>query len=134
MRAAADLLAGYRFERLHGAWWDRVVTGDGNEVPARSVARYLRFGRGTAAGVPPVTPAEHVRPGNCRNDPTSTVALTVAEIRRLLDALLPRPRPDRDHRQHALNWSYSRRHHQAIARHCHYRRRTSSEHDFSLEY
>jgi hypothetical protein len=36
--------------------------------------------------------------------------------------------------QHLLNWSHRRRHHQAIARRCHYRRRTSSGHDFSPEY
>ncbi|WP_149038650.1 MBL fold metallo-hydrolase [Kitasatospora sp. MBT63] len=43
VRAAGELLAGYRFERIYGAWWDRVVTSDGNEVLARSVDRYLRF-------------------------------------------------------------------------------------------
>ncbi|KOX11627.1 beta-lactamase [Streptomyces sp. NRRL B-3648] len=42
VRAAGELLAGYRFDRIYGAWWDRVVTADGNEVLTRSVERYLR--------------------------------------------------------------------------------------------
>ncbi|MFJ9455525.1 MBL fold metallo-hydrolase [Kitasatospora sp. NPDC101447] len=46
VRAAGELLSGYRFERIYGAWWDRVVTSDGNEVLARSVDRYLRFEQG----------------------------------------------------------------------------------------
>ncbi|WP_146087654.1 hypothetical protein [Thermomonospora echinospora] len=58
---------------------------------------------------------------------------TLAEIRRLLDVLLPAPRPDRNQRQHALNWSRWRRR-QATARRRHYQRRTSSGHDFLLEY
>ncbi|MFG2133178.1 hypothetical protein ACGFNV_36140 [Streptomyces sp. NPDC048751] len=52
------------------------------------------------------------------------------QIRRLLDALLSHPRPHQDRQLHALNWSHWRRHRQAIARRCHYRRRTSSGHDF----
>nr|WP_255253758.1 IS701 family transposase [Streptomyces avermitilis] len=40
----------------------------------------------------------------------------------------PTPDPTRQDRQlHALNWSHWRRHHQAIARRCHYRRRTNSD-------
>lgn len=50
VRAAADLLAGYRFERIYGAWWHRVVASHGNEVLARSVARCLRFEQGTVPG------------------------------------------------------------------------------------
>ncbi|THA58050.1 MBL fold metallo-hydrolase [Streptomyces sp. A1136] len=42
VRAAGELLAGYRFDRIYGAWWDGVVTAGGNEVLARSVERYLR--------------------------------------------------------------------------------------------
>ncbi|MFJ7958775.1 MBL fold metallo-hydrolase [Streptomyces sp. NPDC096319] len=49
VRAAADLLAGHRFERIYGAWWNRVVTSRGNEVLARSVDRYLRFEEATTA-------------------------------------------------------------------------------------
>ncbi|MFD9885891.1 MBL fold metallo-hydrolase [Streptomyces alboflavus] len=51
VRAAADLLAGYRFERIYGAWWHRVVTSQGNEVLARSVERYLRFEQATVSDV-----------------------------------------------------------------------------------
>jgi hypothetical protein len=61
------------------------------------------------------------------------VPLTVAEIRRLLDALLPYPRADRDPVTHALKWSAWRRRRQAVARRCHYRKR-SSGHDPLLEY
>jgi hypothetical protein len=46
----------------------------------------------------------------------------------------PPKAPHQDRRSHALNWSHWRRHHQATARHCHYQRRTSSGHEFSLEY
>ncbi|MFD7750314.1 hypothetical protein [Streptomyces sp. NPDC059809] len=57
----------------------------------------------------------------------------MAEIRRLLDTLLPRPRAIHDPVTHALNWSAWRRRHQAIARHCHYRKH-SSGHEPLLEY
>ncbi|MBP2056089.1 hypothetical protein J2Z21_009106 [Streptomyces griseochromogenes] len=68
--------------------------------------------------------------GGGRNDTTSTIRFTVAEIRRLLDTLLPRPTPRLGPVTHALNWSLWRRQHQAITRRCHYRRRTSSGNDF----
>lgn len=51
VRAAADLLGAYRFERIYGAWWNRVVTSGGNEVLERSVERYLRFEEGIPEGV-----------------------------------------------------------------------------------
>nr|WP_107093118.1 IS701 family transposase [Streptomyces sp. MMG1121] len=73
--------------------------------------------------------AQDTARGGGRNDTTSLIPLTVAEIRRLLDTLLPHPRPHQDRRLHTLNWSQWRSHHQAIARRCHYRRRTSSGHD-----
>ncbi|MFI5821260.1 transposase [Streptomyces rishiriensis] len=57
----------------------------------------------------------------------------MAEIRRLLDALLPHPRADRDRVAHTLKWSAWRRRRQAIARRCHYRKR-SSGHEPLLEY
>ncbi|WP_235619189.1 MBL fold metallo-hydrolase [Embleya scabrispora] len=43
VRRAAELLGRYRFERIYGAWWDRVVTADGNAVLRRSVDRYLAW-------------------------------------------------------------------------------------------
>ncbi|MDI2127689.1 MBL fold metallo-hydrolase [Yinghuangia seranimata] len=43
VRHAAELLGRYRFERIYGAWWDRVVTTDGNNVLQRSVDRYLAW-------------------------------------------------------------------------------------------
>ncbi|MFJ9827646.1 MBL fold metallo-hydrolase [Streptomyces sp. NPDC101160] len=46
VRLAADVLAGFRFDRLYGAWWDRVITTGAEEVLSRSVERYLRFERG----------------------------------------------------------------------------------------
>lgn len=51
VRAAADLLGAYRFERIYGAWWHRVVPSGGNEVLQRSVERYLRFEEGTPEAV-----------------------------------------------------------------------------------
>ncbi|MGW8351908.1 MBL fold metallo-hydrolase [Streptomyces wedmorensis] len=43
VRAAADLLSTYRFDRIYGAWWHRVVPSHGNETLTRSVTRYLTF-------------------------------------------------------------------------------------------
>ncbi|MFD7169922.1 hypothetical protein [Streptomyces violascens] len=51
------------------------------------------------------------------------IELTVAEVRRLLAAHAPRQHRARTH---ALNWSRWRRRRQAVARHCHYRRRDHS--------
>jgi len=48
------------------------------------------------------------------------VALTVAEVRRLVRRLLLARRPSRDA---VLHWSGWRRHHQATAKRCHYARR-----------
>jgi len=62
--------------------------------------------------------------------PISTIHFTPAEVRRLLDALLPRPTPRLGPVAHALNLCLWRRRHQASARRCHYRRRTSSGNDF----
>jgi hypothetical protein len=41
VRRAAELLAGYRFEAIYGAWWDAIVRTDGFEVVQRSAKRYL---------------------------------------------------------------------------------------------
>ena len=38
----ADTLERWRFERIVGAWWDRIVPRDGNEVVRRSAERYVR--------------------------------------------------------------------------------------------
>lgn len=64
------------------------------------------------------TPA---RPRTGTETPTpAPIALTVNEIRRLIDALvLDRPRPP----TRILHWSFWRRQHQARARTCHYQRR-----------
>ncbi|MER7754152.1 MBL fold metallo-hydrolase [Kitasatospora sp. NPDC097643] len=50
VRAAAELLGRYRFERIYGGWWHRIVAADGNEVLARSVERYLRQTAEVATG------------------------------------------------------------------------------------
>jgi hypothetical protein len=39
-------LAPYRFERVYGGWWRRVVRTDGKAAVARSAERYLRFALG----------------------------------------------------------------------------------------
>ncbi|MDQ0379213.1 MBL fold metallo-hydrolase [Amycolatopsis thermophila] len=43
VRRAAEILAGYRFEAIYGAWWDAVVRKDGYDVVQRSAKRYLEF-------------------------------------------------------------------------------------------
>ena len=40
-RIAASV-AGLKFDRIYGAWWDRVIPSGGNEVVARSAQRYAR--------------------------------------------------------------------------------------------
>jgi hypothetical protein len=37
-----ETIAPYQFERLYGAWFDRVVTHDAHEVVMRSADRYIR--------------------------------------------------------------------------------------------
>lgn len=58
--------------------------------------------------------------------PLAGITKAVAEIRRLLDTLLPHPRPELNQRQHALRWSHWRRRHQAIAQRRHYLKRAGS--------
>ena len=31
----------YEFDRVYGAWWDRVVTGNGKDAVRRSADRYV---------------------------------------------------------------------------------------------
>ena len=57
-----------------------------------------------------------------KRHPISAIHFAPAEVRRLLDALLPRPTPRLGPVTHALNWSLWRRRHQAAARRCHYRK------------
>ncbi len=51
IRCGLARLAPYRFERVYGAWWRRVVYADGAAAVARSAERYLRFALGE--GNPP---------------------------------------------------------------------------------
>jgi len=37
-----DTIAPYQFERLYGAWFERVVTHDAHYVVLRSAERYIR--------------------------------------------------------------------------------------------
>src|SRR5437660_1501505 len=41
IRRIERVLAPYAFDRIYGAWWDRVVESDGQACVQRSVARYL---------------------------------------------------------------------------------------------
>lgn len=43
VRRALRLLEPYRFDRIYGAWWDRITDTDGAAAVRRSVDRYLRF-------------------------------------------------------------------------------------------
>jgi hypothetical protein len=42
VRRIAEHAGRYRFDRIYGAWWGRVVAEDGNGVVDRSAARYVR--------------------------------------------------------------------------------------------
>ena len=46
IRRGLARLAPYRFDRVYGAWWRRVVRTDGKAAVARSADRYLRFALG----------------------------------------------------------------------------------------
>ncbi len=48
VRRIADALKPYRFERIHGAWWDRVVDSDAEAAVARSAERYINALRAEA--------------------------------------------------------------------------------------
>jgi hypothetical protein len=43
IRRALALIGPFRFDRVYGAWWRRVVAADGAAVVRRSAERYLRF-------------------------------------------------------------------------------------------
>jgi len=43
IRRALSLIAPLRFDRVYGAWWRRVVAGDGAAAVRRSADRYLSF-------------------------------------------------------------------------------------------
>ncbi len=49
IRRALSLLEPYAFDRVYGAWWKRVVYGDGHAAVRRSAERYLRFALDDAA-------------------------------------------------------------------------------------
>jgi glyoxylase-like metal-dependent hydrolase (beta-lactamase superfamily II) len=42
VRHIADALAPFAFDRIYGAWWDRVVAAGGSEAVRRSADRYVR--------------------------------------------------------------------------------------------
>jgi hypothetical protein len=41
VRRIADVVAPYAFDRIYGAWWGRVVHGEGKAAVERSAARYI---------------------------------------------------------------------------------------------
>lgn len=43
IRRGLSLLQPYPFDRVYGAWWDRIVPSDGAAAVRRSADRYLRF-------------------------------------------------------------------------------------------
>ena len=53
IRRGLARLAPYRFERVYGAWWRRIVFTDGQAAVARSAERYLRFALGDTNQQPP---------------------------------------------------------------------------------
>jgi hypothetical protein len=42
VRAVAAAVSGLPFDRIYGAWWDRVILGDARQVVARSAERYAQ--------------------------------------------------------------------------------------------
>lgn len=43
VRRAAEMLEGYRFDALYGAFWDTVIPTGAHEIVQRSARRYLKF-------------------------------------------------------------------------------------------
>jgi hypothetical protein len=43
VRAMAARMQPFAYERIYGAWWDRVIEADGKQAVARSVERYLKW-------------------------------------------------------------------------------------------
>jgi glyoxylase-like metal-dependent hydrolase (beta-lactamase superfamily II) len=43
IRRIADALEPFAFDRIYGAWWERVVPEDGKDVVRRSAERYVRW-------------------------------------------------------------------------------------------
>jgi hypothetical protein len=42
VQAIADAVAPFSFDRIYGAWWGRIVPGDGSAIVTRSAERYVR--------------------------------------------------------------------------------------------
>ncbi|TAN33864.1 MBL fold metallo-hydrolase [bacterium] len=42
VKRIASSVAGLQFDRIYGAWWDRVIASGGKEAVARSAERYMR--------------------------------------------------------------------------------------------
>jgi hypothetical protein len=55
IRRALSLLAPYRFSRVYGAWWNRVVYADGEAAIRRSAERYLSYALDDASDDAPRT-------------------------------------------------------------------------------
>ncbi len=51
----ADRVAGFRFDRVYGGWWGRVVIGDGAGAVRRSAERYIKRLRGSGEGLRPLS-------------------------------------------------------------------------------
>jgi len=48
VRRIVSMVQAYRFDRVYGGWWDRVVDRDGKAAIQKSADRYVRWieGRG----------------------------------------------------------------------------------------
>ena len=49
VRRVTDAVAGYRFDRMYGGWWQPVLRSGAEEALTASAARYIEFLRGEAA-------------------------------------------------------------------------------------
>ena len=47
-KAIAATVRSYRFDRVYGGWWDRVIDRDGAAAVERSAYRYIRWIEGRA--------------------------------------------------------------------------------------
>jgi glyoxylase-like metal-dependent hydrolase (beta-lactamase superfamily II) len=58
VRQIVERVRPYRFDRVYGGWWDRVIDSDGSAAVKRSAERYIRWVEGRVAQPSAAAPAE----------------------------------------------------------------------------
>ena len=72
VRDVATRVARFRFDRVYGGWWGRVIVDDGAEAVRRSADRYIARLKGER----PATPCRWQQPDSMRSRPAMTQPTT----------------------------------------------------------